>query len=77
MGMMAESDDDDNRMSMVTLVTALIYHSRHLSLRNVVLLSFCDWTSDIFIQMIEDVMVIMLFLIMIMATLMNSMLRKN
>ena len=32
MGMMAESDDDDHRMSMVTLVTAMIYHSRHLSL---------------------------------------------
>ena len=77
MGMMAESDDDDNRMSMVTLVTALIYHSRHLSLRNVVLLSFCDWTSDIFIQMIEDVMVIMLILMMIMATLRNSVLRKK
>ena len=78
MGMMAESDDDDHRMSMVTLVTALIYHFRHLTLRNVVLLSFCDWTSDMFIQMIEDVlMVIMLILMMIMATLMNSMLRKN
>ena len=36
MGMMAESDDDDHRMSMVTFVTAMIYHSRHLSLGNVV-----------------------------------------
>ena len=77
MMMMAESDDDDHRMSLMTLVTAMIYHPRHLSLGNVVLLSCCDWTSDIFIQMIEDQMVIMLILIMIMATLMNSMLRKN
>ena len=36
MGMMAESDDDDHRMSMVTFVTAMIYHSRHLSLGKVV-----------------------------------------
>ena len=77
MGMMAESDDDDHRMSMMTLVTALIYHSRHLSLRNVVLLSFCDWTSDIFIQMIDDEMVIMLIMIMIKAMLMNFMLREK
>ena len=33
MMMMAESGDDDHKMSMVTLVTAMIYHSRHLSLK--------------------------------------------
>ena len=75
--MMAESDDDDHRMSMVTFVTAMIYHSRHLSLGNVVLLSCCDWTSDIFIQMIDDEMVIMLIMIMIKAMLMNFMLREK
>ena len=48
MMMMAESDDDDHRMSMTTLVTAMIYHSRHLFLGNAVLLSFCDWTFDLF-----------------------------
>ena len=77
MKMMADSNDDAHKMSMVTLVTAMIYHPRHLSLGNVVLVSFCDWTSDILIQMIEDEMVIMLIMIMIKAMLMNSMLRKN
>ena len=69
MKMMAGSitilNDDAHKMSMVTLVTAMIYHSRHLSLGNVVLLPCCDWTSDIFIQMIEDEMVIMLNMIII------------